>query len=181
MAGLIISKLDAARRQLQTAIDLWFNDGDPVSVHALSFAAYEIAHAVSKKRNPLRPGLLFDAEFIKEERRREFNDLMRKEANFFKHADRDPNAVVEFHPELSEMFMLFAIFALQLCGERESEEESIFVHWISLHRPHLLTEEGGKRLIDRIPVQSVKQIRTLPKPEFFQGLKHARALIRART
>jgi len=50
--GIMISKLDAARRQLATAITLWFEDRDPVSIHTLVFAAYEIIHAVSKQRNP---------------------------------------------------------------------------------------------------------------------------------
>ena len=31
-----IGKLDAARRQLQAAITLWFNDGDPVAIHYLT-------------------------------------------------------------------------------------------------------------------------------------------------
>jgi hypothetical protein len=37
-----ISKLDAARRQLDTAIRLYFMEGDPVSVHTLAAAAFEI-------------------------------------------------------------------------------------------------------------------------------------------
>jgi hypothetical protein len=28
-----VSKLDAAKRQLETAIRLYFSDGDPVSIH----------------------------------------------------------------------------------------------------------------------------------------------------
>ena len=37
---LAITKLDAARRQLETAITLWFHDADPVSVHTLVMAAH---------------------------------------------------------------------------------------------------------------------------------------------
>jgi hypothetical protein len=103
-----IGKLDAARRQLGTAITLWFNDGDPVSVHALAYAAYEVVHAISKKRDPNRRDLIFDSALVKDEYRREFNAVIRKHANFFKHADKDGDSVIEFNPALSELFILFA-------------------------------------------------------------------------
>jgi hypothetical protein len=51
---LRIGKLDAARRQLQTAIALWFDERDPVAIHTLSVAAYEIVHTISKQRDPHR-------------------------------------------------------------------------------------------------------------------------------
>jgi hypothetical protein len=79
---LKIGKLDAARRQLKTAIALWFTGGDPVAVHALAFAAYEIIHTISKKRDPKRGELLFDATLIK----RETNSVQRvneKACQFF--------------------------------------------------------------------------------------------------
>jgi hypothetical protein len=47
---LSITKLDAARRQLETAITLWFHDADPVSVHTLAMAAHGILRALNKKR-----------------------------------------------------------------------------------------------------------------------------------
>lgn len=37
-----ITKLDAARRHLATAIMLWFTGGDTVSIYTLSHAAYEV-------------------------------------------------------------------------------------------------------------------------------------------
>jgi hypothetical protein len=36
----IITKLDAARRQLETAIKLYFDEGDPGSIQTLCSAAY---------------------------------------------------------------------------------------------------------------------------------------------
>jgi len=36
-----VSKLDAARRQLETAIRLYFSEADPISIHALMSAAYQ--------------------------------------------------------------------------------------------------------------------------------------------
>jgi|SRR5271166_6982401 len=86
-----VGKLDAAQRQLQTAISLWFTGGDPVSIHSLAFAAYEVIHTISKRLNPYRRDLLFDSLLIKDEYRSEFNITLKKHASFFKHANRDRN------------------------------------------------------------------------------------------
>jgi hypothetical protein len=46
-----ITKPDAARRQLETAIKLYFDEGDPASVHTLCCAAYELIQVLNKKQN----------------------------------------------------------------------------------------------------------------------------------
>ena len=50
---LHVTKLDAARRQLETAITLWFHDGDPVSIHTLAAAV----DAFRWFRSAKRPGV----------------------------------------------------------------------------------------------------------------------------
>jgi hypothetical protein len=45
---MVLSPLVVARSQLLTAIDLFFNDSDPVSVHALAGNAREILESVCK-------------------------------------------------------------------------------------------------------------------------------------
>jgi hypothetical protein len=34
--GFTVTKLECARRQLDTAIELWFGDGDPISIRTLT-------------------------------------------------------------------------------------------------------------------------------------------------
>src|SRR6266540_3876788 len=159
--GITISKFDAARSQLSTAIGLWFADSDPVSIHALAYAAYEIVHAVSKKRDRFRRDLLFDTLVIKDEYRKEFNLFVKQHANFFKHADRDVDVAIEFRPILSELFMLFTIVGIQLCGERPNDAESAFLMWLYFHRPELLTEKGREQFVQGIPVDQVDDIRAV--------------------
>jgi hypothetical protein len=174
---LTIGKLDAARRQLRTAITLWFNDGDPVAVHTLASAAYEIIHAVSLKRNPGRRDLLWDSLVIKDEYRKEANALLRSPANFFKHADRDGDSVISFNPKVSESFFMFSLLGIHLCGEQWNTVESAWWMWIHIHKPHLLTEQGRKFVADKIPVESVNLARELPKAEFFGGFCEATHMI----
>src|SRR5258708_3951444 len=171
-----MGKFEAARRQLRTAISLWFSSGDPVAIHTLAFAAYEVIHAVSEKRDPNRRDLLFDTALIKDEHRRDWNQLVRREANFFKHADRDGDSVIDFNPEFAEWFIFFAILGRELCGEEPSTEESAFMWWLQITKPHLLTEEGHKFLAKQMPVDNIQYLRTRPKGEFFGAFRHARLL-----
>ena len=104
---LRISKLDAARRQLDCAIELWAADKDPVSVHTLACAAHQIVYDISAKRGGDHP--LFDSDQIADEHRREFRRLLRKDMTFFKHAERDAEAITEFAPLSSVVYMMVAI------------------------------------------------------------------------
>jgi hypothetical protein len=172
---LKISKLDAGRRQLRTAITLWFNGSDPVATHALAFASYEVLHAVSKKRDPNRMPLIFDSSFIKEEFRSEINIALKKNAYFFKHGDREPEAIIEFNPAMTDGFILFAIAALQLCGESIGTEESAFLLWTRIREPRW---SGGddKALMETIlPVDHVHQLKRIPKHDFLHMYKLAQA------
>lgn len=157
---------------------LWFLDGDPVSVHALVFAAYEVLHTISKKRNPYRRDLLFDSDLIRDEYRSDFNKAIKKHAYFFKHADRDPEGVIDFTVETNEWYMLFAVTARQLCGEGQSQEESTFLWWIQIHRPELLTEFGRKVVADYVPVNTLESIRRMSKRDFFEGFRDAEYLVK---
>jgi hypothetical protein len=47
--AIILTKKSVAKSQLKTAISLWFQDGDPVSILVLAFNAHEILHALGKK------------------------------------------------------------------------------------------------------------------------------------
>lgn len=52
-----ISKLEAAKRQRDTAIKMWFADGDPVSIHTLAAAAHQIINDVNEKIGETRAGM----------------------------------------------------------------------------------------------------------------------------
>lgn len=173
-----INKMQAACAQLRTAIRLWFSGDDPISAHALAFAAYEVIHAVSKKRDKYRRDLLFDSDLIKDEYRSDWNILLKKEAYFFKHGDRDPEGEIEFDPEKSWGFILYAICGRALAGEPQSEEESTFLWWFQIHHPDLLTDEGRKFMTDRVPIDALQQIRNVPKDRFFKAWNEAQRIAR---
>ena len=104
-----VSKLDAARRQLDCAITLYFNDGDSVSTHTLVAAAYEVLQDLSARENGMRPMLKERVlDFVRPECRKTVQRKLSEAANFFKHANRDPAEVLEFSASQTESLLLDA-------------------------------------------------------------------------
>jgi len=101
--SLKIGKLDAAKRQIECAITLYFNEHDPVSIHTLSSAAYNVLRNLSNGKvrmlkdrieDHIRPGMETVAR-----------ELLNRYENFFKHANRDPDGVLDFNPDATEIFL----------------------------------------------------------------------------
>src|SRR5262245_50173264 len=89
-----ISKIDAAKSQLATAIELYFEDRDPISVHTLAMAASEIIDRLCEGKGLQSMRAHFMAQ-IMPARRKEVADALNKAVNFFKHASSSkPNQVL---------------------------------------------------------------------------------------
>jgi len=174
-ATITVSKLDAARRQLSTAIELWFQNKDDVSIHALAYAAYEVIHTISKKKGR-EQALLFDAAAIPDQFRKVFAAHVKKGPNFFKHADHDPNGVLEFPPVVSEIFFVFSIMGLKSMGVPENDYESAFLWWFHLNRPDLLTQKGRELFTKVAPVDALNEVRSWPKNQFLDVFLQAKSL-----
>lgn len=101
---LKISKLDAAKRQLEIAIRLYFSYGDPVSIHTLASASYNIIRDITLHRGEtmfIKDDVL---DFVKDEYREELRRKFNEAENFFKHADRDHDAVLDFRLVNTDFF-----------------------------------------------------------------------------
>lgn len=166
-----INKLDAACRQLNTAISLWFNNGDTVSIHTLACSAHQIVHDINKQRcnrDLIYDTLIYDSLKIKDEYRREANRLLKHPYNFFKHADNDASDTVEFKPILTELFIMFTSLGLEKLGCQPDPIRAAFNIYYGLRNPHLLTENGKSEWIDRISEENRKQALDMPKHQFFE-------------
>lgn len=128
-----ITKLDAARRQLRTAIRLWFADDDPVSIYALTYAAHEVLHTLHRASEG-KQGLVFDAPALRSDQERVTLGVKRW-GNFFKHARTDPNKRITFNPEVTELLILPAADALRRITKQWGAEEAAFNYWFLAHNP----------------------------------------------
>ena len=157
---ITVEKLEAARRQLHTAIRLWFDDGDPVSIHALLSAAHEIIHTRFRLKG--LKGLLFDSPHIPDSERSNFGKVVTKAAVFFKHARSDPYAELHFRSEANEFLMSVCVQGVWRMGEEIAMEEAIVALWLGVHRP--AWSPGG--LADS-PAEYLDELRKLSKGHFF--------------
>ncbi len=95
MESLAIKKMDAAKRQLETAILLHFDHGDPVSVHTLACAAYDIIDGVNQHRGSKE--MWVKRRYTQLPGRPTRGDINEVQ-NFLKHANRDPEGTLDFFP-----------------------------------------------------------------------------------
>jgi hypothetical protein len=121
---LRISKIDAARRQLDCAIELWFLDKDEASIHTLAAAAYKIIHDLKEHRG-IRRDLLYDSAMIKDECRSKWINVLKRSVNSLKHADKFPDETVEISPFGNLIFIMFTAGGLRLLGEQSSDAATI--------------------------------------------------------
>jgi hypothetical protein len=135
--GMNVSKIDAARSQLTTAIELYFEDRDPVSVHTLAMAAAEIIDRLCEARGlqSMRDHLLAE---ILPERRKEVGDALNKARNFFKHASSSkPNQVLaDFSDDRNMLAISFAVDGFRQLG-LDTAETKAFKAWLMLVEPNI--------------------------------------------
>lgn len=135
-----ISKLDAAVRQLEVAIKMFFSYGDPVAIHTLAAAAHGVIADLGEKQN--LKGILRDMSIVRAERRDEVKVMLRKPQNFFKHSDRDgqEKEIIEFIPSLTEFFLYdTCMLYVQIANENRTILQ-LYNVWFFLNHPGLLVD-----------------------------------------
>lgn len=138
-----VTKLQAAQRQLNTAIELWFAEGDPVSVHSLAYAAYEITHRLY--RNAGHSNLLYDSKAIEDSERAEVVTALKRSANFFKHAEQEgtPDAICELRPADTILFLYMAAIGLRAISSPSEQSEALML-WHIVHTPGHIRDNAFK-------------------------------------
>src|SRR5690242_6708427 len=118
MAEIKIGKLDSARRHLETAVRLYFNEADPVATHTLVAAAHRVLSDLNKYQagSPMFTETVL--RMIRPDQAEEARRRLSSAANFFKHADRDPGDVHTFNPSQTEFLLMDACYKYKdLTGE----------------------------------------------------------------
>ena len=178
MKNIKISKLDAARRQLITAIRLYFNDGDIVSMHTLTAASFKITQNICDSSSDLPESWIESMDkFIKPEFKSKLIHKFHETANFFKHADRDPDAVHEFNPEQTQALLLMAVNQYQILTGEWSPEIRLLINWFMIQNPEIFykTPEDvsvslGQKLYGRDKNKFWREAMPLIQAEFDKSL-----------
>lgn len=141
-----LSKIQVASRQVAEAIRMFFKRRDPLAIHTIVHAAHQILSDICRakgidtiiKNNPsLKPGMVS-----------EWNAAMNKAGNFLKHADCDPNEVLEFQPRLTQGFIFDCVHMTHAVSGHLPIEHQVFLMWFNITHPDLLQAGPMKTAID---------------------------------
>jgi hypothetical protein len=130
-----ISKLEAAERQLATAIRLFFRKEDPFSIHTLIGAATSLLNdlaKIAKIKNPFT-----DDKYIRPEKKKEYFHLLRKGRNFLKHAKKDPKAKFKMNPDVNKFSIVEALHLYEQLNDSICGECYFYRIWFVYNHPNL--------------------------------------------
>lgn len=136
-AGYEITKQDVAASQLATAVWLWANRWDPVSIHVLASAAAEVTAVLYKAKGglPMRSAML---DSLTGEHQAQIAFAMTEAFNFMKHGAKDHNAVLRFNPGESE-WMIYAACVDYLAAFGAAPPEALlFLVYMTDQTPELI-------------------------------------------
>ena len=128
-AGQRISntKIEAAEAQLRAAVRMFFEDKDLVPIVTLANAVREVMGQI---------GEYLDVKTVQQEVAKsrgksvaELTEPLRKMANFFKHADKDPRAKIIFEENDVEVLLFFACHDFGRVAKGMPIEAQVFEAW----------------------------------------------------
>jgi hypothetical protein len=166
-------KLAAAERQLDTAIWLWFNDGDLVSIQTLAGAAHGILDDLLQDRKKGR-AIPFETP-PKGMEARAWRNLLKEGQTFAKHARKDPRAIEAYDAGQIEIFLFWIILTharLTDCEWTAHGLRSLFLLRLRFRHPERFSslpphvralESGGERF-------DIESLKNLSRADFFQKL-----------
>ena len=150
MTFIQISKLDAAYRQLRTAVRMFLNNSDPVSIHTLGCAAQEVLESLCKAQGIMSIKLQM-VDLVRPEMKDKFLKTIDEAKNSFKHAGRDAKAVTNFNPEFTEMVLWDAV---RLHHYLTKEKDPLFVAfnlWVYAKSPDIvILDPEQKKIYDAL-------------------------------
>ena len=140
-ATMQVSKSEAARRQLEAAIRMYFDEEDPVALHTVIAAPFTIVRNLCEQRGDIASFQRF-SDWIVPGAEGKFWSAVNSQANFLKHADRDASATLDFNEEVTELLILMTAKWFLDLGNASSAETKAFGLWYSLMYPKVLKEEA---------------------------------------
>jgi hypothetical protein len=128
-----VRNIEAANQQLEAAAKMFFENGDPVAVHTLASAAWEIYAKHSKRTGRRRIFDLLTAKLPPGAKEKDLSDVLNKRRNFFKHASQSPNKAVDISDLENEiMLMMAASDAKFLLGEDAPAVVTALLVWYDI-------------------------------------------------
>jgi hypothetical protein len=130
---MIVTKVSAAKSQLESAILLWFNEGDPVSMHALAVAAQDCYRVIGEHK-----GIPSAFQKWAESQSKGFQKKLHDAQNFFKHGPNRFKGKVHLLPRHTEVLMFDAVLCHNLVFNEFPPLMWLYALRFALENPNLV-------------------------------------------
>ena len=180
MQGMKLDKTKVARRQLGTALALFIDDLDPVSVHTLACSGGEIAEHLTHKAGA-KPFFSHALATFPDLDVKELRRLQRKFWNAFKHAtirdgkERDDRKLLERFNDLQNDHTLFVAWYDYMLGVKSMPVEAqVFQAWYFALYPEKLNPSMDAAQYENIFPDLHRQSRRAQKKVLKKAIAKAR-------
>jgi hypothetical protein len=131
-----VSKPQVAKRQLTTAIRLFFERRDPIAVHTLIAAAHQVLTDLGKPK-----GIV---SLVKGGQQAAERKVVNFAANFFKHANKDPEGRINVAPlsDVTAEFLMDAVVMLHRLSSDLPIEAKVYWAWFVTKNRDLFENAG---------------------------------------
>lgn len=143
---MLITKLEAAVRQLNTAIQLFFEDRDPVAVCTLAASAGRVLSDLVEHHLPSQSWRSLVPRRLPHIPKKEIYHTMDRIPNFLKHADQDPESVESFNEYENDLRLFIACDECIDLGCDLSIEMQVFQIWYVAANPNQFNEVDDPEL-----------------------------------
>jgi hypothetical protein len=139
-----ITKETAAIGQVESAIFLWFNGGDPISILVLASNAEDCFHAIGKRAGKSS----FYSAWL-EKMPESFRDRSKYIQDFAKHGRKDLDEEADFATRYVEAVILSAIDCCKQIHGKDTPLMRFFEMRLYLERPEMATKELAGYILER--------------------------------
>lgn len=140
-----ITKREAAIRQLDAAIKLFFEEGEMIAVHTLVGASLQVMLDLGHPQGI--ESSLRSSKYIYENRIKDWISSLNRIQNFFKHANRDSDEVLQYSEDSTILLIIEAvILAESLCLHQGSNAQIAFKTWFLVAYPELIDPKVVARI-----------------------------------
>ncbi len=139
---VIVTKQSVAQSQLESAIWLWFNDGDPVAIHTLAAAAHDCFHAlVEHAEKPT------DWQAWLKTKSKQFREKMPIAQNFFKHGKMKLKGKLRYPTIQGEMLMMDAVSCYELLFQKLTPLMKLYGTCFLYEHPSIIAEDALPKMM----------------------------------
>ncbi len=135
--ALQITRRFAARSQIETSIDLFLRHSDYISAHVLAWSAVEMLRGIAKTQGKETFHERLE-DHIRSEYLKDWRDHLKSHYNWAKHADRDPERILDdFRPETTSWTLFAACLDYSEIYSQRTWTMFVFHHWFLCRNPKI--------------------------------------------